>query len=86
MDWLYAAIPSELFQGRHYGAIFGCVSLSATLGGATGPWASGQLFDHQGTYATAWTVAGGFALLSVLCIWMAAPRKVRRVTGRVSRT
>jgi hypothetical protein len=34
------AIPAEIFEGRHYGGIFGTVMLAAILGGAAGPWQS----------------------------------------------
>ena len=30
-------IPAEIFEGRHYGSIFGTVMLAAILGGAAGP-------------------------------------------------
>ncbi len=78
----YAAIPAEIFQGRHYGAIFGALSAAATAGGAAGPWASGYLYDLFGRYDEAFWVAFGFSWLAVVCIWMAAPRKVRSVAGR----
>src|SRR5262249_52491326 len=39
------AIPAEIFEGRHYGSIFGTVMLSAILGGAAGPWLAGALHD-----------------------------------------
>ena len=36
---VFGAIPAEIFQGRHYGTIFGTLMLAAIGGGALGPWA-----------------------------------------------
>src|SRR4030095_14405079 len=37
------AIPAEIFQGRHYGTIFGTVMLASIAGGAVGPGGPGVL-------------------------------------------
>jgi len=79
------AIPAEIFQGRHYGAIFGTVMLASIVGGAAGPWVTGALYDATGSYALAFVLAIGASALSALAIWLAAPRKVRAVAGRVQR-
>ena len=44
------AIPAEIFQGRHYGSIFGTLMLAAIAGGAVGPWVAGALHDVTGSY------------------------------------
>ena len=77
------AIPAEIFEGRHYGAIFGTLMLAAISGGAAGPWVAGVLYDATGSYTTAFWIAIGGCALSVLAIWRAAPGKVRAVSGRV---
>jgi len=79
------AIPAEIFQGRHYGAIFGTLMLASITGGAAGPWVTGVLHDETGSYELAFWVALGCSVLSALAIWLAAPRKVRAVAGRVGR-
>ena len=79
------AIPAEIFEGRHFGNIFGCVMLAAILGGAAGPWLAGILHDRFGDYATAFLLSIGLSLVSAAAIWRAAPRKVRAVAGRMSR-
>jgi MFS family permease len=80
------AIPAEVFQGRHYGTIFGTLMLSAVTGGATGPWVTGALHDVTGSYTLAFGFAIGCTAVSAVAIWLAAPRKVRAVAGRVSRS
>ena len=76
------AIPAELFEGRHYGSIFGTVMLSAILGGAAGPWLAGLLHDLSGSYTGAFWISAGCSAVSAGAIWFAAPRKVRAVAGR----
>jgi MFS family permease len=78
------AIPAEIFQGRHYGTIFGTLMLAAIAGGAAGPWVTGALHDATGSYTLAFWIAIGCSVLSAVAIWLAAPRRVRAVAGRVS--
>jgi MFS family permease len=80
------AIPAEIFQGRHYGTIFGTLMLASIFGGALGPWLTGALHDSTGSYALAFAIAIACAAVSALAIWLAAPRQVRAVAGRVARS
>jgi MFS family permease len=77
------AIPAEIFQGRHYGTVFGTLMLAGVLGGAAGPWVTGALHDATGSYTLAFWIAIGCSALSAAAMWLAAPRKVRAVAGRV---
>jgi len=79
------AIPAEIFEGRHYGTIFGTLMLAAIAGGAAGPWLTGLLHDGTGSYTRAFWIAIGCCALSAMAIWLAAPRAVRAVAGRVDR-
>jgi MFS family permease len=77
------AIPAEIFQGRHYGSIFGTLMLSSIAGGAVGPWLTGVLYDRTGSYTLPFWIAIGSSVVSAVTIWLAAPRKVRAVAGRL---
>jgi MFS family permease len=77
------AIPAEIFQGRHYGSIFGTLMLSSIAGGAVGPWLTGVLYDRTGSYTLPFWIAIGCCVVSAVTIWLAAPRKVRAVSGRL---
>jgi MFS family permease len=79
------AIVIEIFQGRHYGAIFGTITVAALSGGAAGPLVTGVLHDLTGSYSQAFAIAIGMSALSALSIWRASPRKVRAVAGRLHR-
>ena len=75
--------PAEIFQGTHYGTIFGTLMLAAIVGGAAGPWVTGVLHDATGSYTLAFWIAIGCSALSAGAIWLAGPRQVRAVAGRV---
>ena len=79
---VFGAIPAEIFDGPHYGSIFGTLMLGAIVGGGAGPWVTGVIHDRTGSYAAAfWLVIAG-VLLSALAIWRASPGRVRAVAGR----
>jgi MFS family permease len=80
---VFAAIPSEVFQGKRYATIFGALNCAAVGGGGLAPWATGAIHDRTGSYALAWWLSIAFCALSVVCIWVAAPRKIRAVAGRI---
>lgn len=82
---VYGAIPAELFQGRGYGTIFGTLNLAVGLGAGIGPWLTGAIYDRTGSYAPAFSLAIALSLGSIVCIWLAAPRKVRVVAGQAAR-
>lgn len=79
------AITAEIFQGRHYGSIFGVLMLLMIAGGAAGPWLTGAIHDVTGSYAIGFWIATGLSVISAVAIWLAAPRKVRLVAGQVER-
>jgi MFS family permease len=75
-------IVAEIFDGPHYGAIFGTITVALIGGGAAGPWMAGVIHDITGSYRLAFVVAIACSIVSATAIWRAAPRKVRRVPGR----
>ncbi len=68
----YAAV-ADRFHGRHYGSIQGTVVMSASLGGAIGPWIGGVLHDMSGNYQSALVVVVCFFLTGVLFMWLIRP-------------
>src|SRR5258708_39084766 len=73
----------EIFQGKHYGSIFGTVMFVALFGGAAGPWGTGLLHDLSGSYTLALAIGIGGSGLSALAIWMASPGKIRAAAGQL---
>jgi MFS family permease len=77
-------IVAEIFEGPHYGSIFGTVTIALIGGGAVGPWLAGTLHDEFGSYRPAFVLIIAGCAVSAIAIWIAAPRKVRHVGGRAS--
>jgi len=75
-------IVAEIFEGRHYGAIFGAATIALIGGGAAGPWVAGVIHDATGSYRLAFLLAITGCVVSAGAIWIAAPRKVRLVPWR----
>jgi len=82
---IMGAVVVEIFQGKHYGSIFGCVMLAALAGGAAGPFVTGVLHDLTGDYTLAFAIGIGVCGLSAFAIWMASPGKIRAVAGQLHR-
>ena len=80
---VFGSVPVELFAGKRYGIISGVLGGIASCGAAFGPWATGWMFDQAGNYHLAFSVASIVCVVSIVSMWIAAPRKVRLVAGRV---
>ena len=79
------AVVQEIFQGPHYGSIFGTIMLIGLAGGALGPWLTGLVYDLTGSYILAFAIAIGASALSAFAIWRASPGKIRAVAGWAER-
>jgi MFS family permease len=75
-------IVAEIFEGPHYGSIFGNITIALIAGGAAGPWMAGAIHDATGSYRLAFLLIVAFCLVSAIAIWIAGPRKIRLVPGR----
>jgi MFS family permease len=82
---IMGAVVVEIFQGKHYGSIFGTIMVAALAGGAAGPLVTGVLHDLSGNYTLAFLIGIGVSGLSALAVWLASPGKIRAVAGRLHR-
>lgn len=82
---VFGSVAFEVFEGKHYGSIFGALSLSSLAGGAAGPYVAGLIQDRTGSYDGAFWLAIALCFVSSGAIWLASPRKVRAVAGRVGK-
>jgi MFS family permease len=73
------AAAADIFAGRNFGAIYGVLSVGIGLGSAFGAWFAGFVFDATGSYVVAFAVAAASSTGGAVCLWLAAPRRVRRV-------
>jgi MFS family permease len=79
---IMGAIVVEIFEGPHFGSIFGLVMVALLAGGAAGPWLTGLIFDRTGSYEIAFILSIVLCAVGAFAIWRASPGKVRRVAGR----
>jgi MFS family permease len=75
-------IVAEIFEGPHYGSIFGTITIALIGGGAVGPWIAGVIHDVTGSYRLAFVLAAACCVISAAATWIASPRNVRAVPGR----
>ncbi len=85
MGAIYPTLVAELFHGPRFSQIYGACAAFSGAGSAFGPWISGALYDRTGSYDLSWIMALAACFLSILGVWMAAPRKVRLVAGQAVR-
>jgi MFS family permease len=67
---------ADLFQGRHFGSIFGGITFGFGIGGAPSSWLGGYLFDKMGSYHVRLILAMVAIVVALASMWLAAPRKV----------
>jgi MFS family permease len=62
------AIITDMFRGRHFGAIFGAFHVANAVGRALGPWVGGRVFDSTGSYGPAFTAAAASAAVATVTL------------------
>lgn len=82
---LYGSVSAEIFAGRRFASIFAVCGLGGNIGAGVGPWLTGYIFDTTGNYQFAFQLCIVMSVLSIICMWVAAPRKVRLVAGQAAR-
>lgn len=66
---------SDLFSGRHFGAINGVILGGMGIGGAAGPWVGGYIHDLFGSYRYAFVLSMLCFGVSAIAFVIAAPRR-----------
>ena len=77
-------ITADFFAGRAYGKIFGTLYALNGIGGAFGVWSAGFLYDQVRSYVPFFVIMIACGLFVCLIVWIAAPRTVRRASGKTS--
>jgi len=75
-------ITADFFEGKSYGGIFGSLMIFVGLGGASGAWFAGFIYDQVGNYLPVFFILIAGLFFSNFGIWRAAPRKIRIVPGK----
>ncbi len=74
-------LAAAILHGPAFGALMGILAAHIALGSALGPFLGGWVFDHTGSYEPMFLLALGSAAISLLCVWIAAPRHGRLVAA-----
>jgi hypothetical protein len=79
-------IAAEIFEEPYRGSIFGIMTVALIGSGAAGPLGGGIIHDATGRCRLACLLEIACCMLSAFAaaIWIAGPRKVRLVPGRIS--
>lgn len=73
----FMAVAADLFRGQHFGAIYGFFESAMYLTSVVGVWLAGYISDVTGTYNFAFVLVIVSVMLSVVFLWLTAPRKYR---------
>jgi len=73
------SITGDFYKGKYFGIIYGIVEGVIGISGAVGAWLSGYIFDQTQNYFWAFVLVILLNLASLLCVWLAAPRKFRQI-------
>jgi MFS family permease len=76
---LMPSVSADIFLGKSFGLIFGMISIGAGAGGSLGSYLAGVLRDATGGYAVPLSICTLSLLLSCMFVWLAGPRRVRRM-------
>jgi MFS family permease len=81
---LYGTAAADVFQGPHFGKILGILDMGFGLGAALGSYLAGVLFDRYQTYQPLFYIVIALILVSILSMWLAAPRAARTTPGTLA--
>jgi MFS family permease len=81
---VYAASAADLYQGRNFGKILGLLDIGFGLGAALGTYMAGLLFDWLQSYHLMFYLIIASIGISIACIWIAAPRRMRVGSSRAN--
>ena len=73
---IFPARAADLFQGPHFGRIYGFLALSAGFGGGAGTWISGKVFDMTESYHMAFLGVLTVLIIIALLFWGTSPPRV----------
>src|SRR3546814_19381058 len=86
LDWIATVPPTlrlttEAFGDRDAPIVFGWIVAGHQVGAATAAWMAGYVRETQGSYLTAFVLAGATGLLAAVIALMIR-RKIGRASGR----
>lgn len=80
-----AVLPTmcaDVFGPKSIGATYGLSLLGSGIGGSIGPLFAAYIFDKTGSYHISFTICLIFLIITIIQVWVFAPRNVMLVAGR----
>jgi MFS family permease len=77
-------LAAAILHGPAFGTLMGILAAHIALGSALGPYLGGWVFDHAGSYYPMFACSLVSAAVSLVCVWVAAPRHGRIGVAAVS--
>jgi MFS family permease len=68
---ILTAMVADMYQGKHFGSIYGFINIGIGIGGALGPWLAGYLHDVTGSYRISFITCVPILILACVLIWIA---------------
>ena len=85
MASLFGAISAEIFAGPKAASILAVLGLGGNIGAGVGAFALGAAYDSYGSYEVGFWMCWAVSILSIVCIWIASPSRIRIVAGEAKR-
>lgn len=85
MAALFGAITAEVFAGPKTASILSVLALGGNIGAGVGAFALGAVYDAYGSYEVGFWMCWFVSIVSIVCIWIASPGRIRVVAREVHR-
>jgi len=76
---LTSGIVAQVFGTRHFSMLFGVVFMSHQIGGFSGAWLGGLIYDATGSYNLMWGVSVALGLTAAALHWPISDRPLKRL-------
>lgn len=86
MASLFGAISAEIFAGPRAASILSVLGLGGNIGAGVGAFALGAVYDTYGSYEVGFWMCWALSIMSIACMWIAAPGRIRVVAGEARRS
>ena len=77
---LTSGIVAQIFGTRHFSMLFGVVFMSHQIGGFSGAWLGGLIYDATGSYDLMWGVSVALGLASAALHWPIKDQPLERLS------
>ncbi|MBT5083214.1 MAG: MFS transporter [Rhodospirillaceae bacterium] len=81
---LTSGIVAQVFGTRHFSMLFGVVFMSHQIGGFSGAWLGGLIFDATGSYDLMWAISAGLGLAAAILHWPISDQPLERLSDQTT--